>query len=356
MTVVGMGLVFFAVFPGCETAAVEGTSCVENLRAQSRSPARSFDVLLVVDRSVSMSSYVDTLEEHLEELGIGMDSADVDLHLSSIAADLGAGGVRARDCSAGEGDFVFELQEPWWRCSDLRTASCSITNRTAPLGETTACVGAFGSGAVEPPRPFDAILRVLDSREPELEGFLRPNATFVAIVITAGDDASTVGAEELLAALQARSPPNGNHLLYIIAPAGSVRLDAAVDQRFIHFSAIEDREWAIFDFFVGPLTPFTGRCLPDTELVDTDPNNPGVQLAGEFQIEESSGPGDLETIPWCQMATPSRPHPGTGLPCAWLDLDPGPEFGSCSAVVFLEAPRGQRVRGVLQREIDCPEP
>jgi hypothetical protein len=66
----------------------------------------------------------------------------------------------------------------------------AVTNASGAFVDTVACLGAFGAGDCTPNQPLAAAVQALDPTNAAWDGFLRPDAALVVVIIAATDDAS----------------------------------------------------------------------------------------------------------------------------------------------------------------------
>lgn len=158
----------------------------------------AYDLLVIVDRSPSMADEPRSLSVNAADLGGVLETTggvSIDVHLAVVTSDLGAAGVPGCDAAGDRGRFQAAA-----RCgvdgSYLRWTNVAIDglhpNFGGTLSDAMACVLDLPLSSCPVSQPLAAALRALDGSNPANDGFRRPGATLLVVVITDGDDCSLV--------------------------------------------------------------------------------------------------------------------------------------------------------------------
>jgi hypothetical protein len=167
-------------------------------------PVRKADILVVVDDSAEtrlmQDNLVRTFPIFINRL---MDPPGLpDLHVAVISTDMGAGDGSIAGCDATGGkNGIFQYQ-PRADCTSTGLAPGATfiaddgTNRnyTGPISDVFGCIAALGESGCGFEHQLAAITRALgaDGSPPpaENQGFLRPDAFLVILLLTNEDDCS----------------------------------------------------------------------------------------------------------------------------------------------------------------------
>jgi hypothetical protein len=162
------------------------------------------DVLFVIDDSPSTNdkqqlfasnfarfvAALDAFPHGRPNLHLGVISSSVDLGTSSFGSGCPSPSpadgrlltaARVDGCAPPAGRWIEDVAAP---------GGGRTTNYTGPLDQELACIAELGTGGCGFEAPLQAIERAFDGTHPENDGFLRPNALLVVIVLTDEDDAS----------------------------------------------------------------------------------------------------------------------------------------------------------------------
>lgn len=358
VSLVALLVVALGAVAGCDgLEPAGGSSCVRTSEIWSRQQPQRIDLVLVIDRSAEMAPYLGELDEQLRGLGQAIERGTLgfNLHATSIAADLGAPGILARECTGTDARTIHDSRAPWWTCSGVPSAKgCPVGTTTSSLSDVLPCLGRFGAAGSDPRRPVDALLRIFDPREPEVPGFLRDQSIPVLIIVAAGDDQSPGAVAELFDLLVSREPSFGLFAAEIIGPEGAPRLTALAAYHGARFDSIDSNHWGLGGFTADRAVPERGRCFEGLELIDLDVHNPGLQppiSIERLDDPDRAAPGEL--VEPCQMLAPDRPHPDTPLPCYWFQPADDPSWPNCPRLFWLEAPPGRPALARFQYETRC---
>ena len=140
------------------------------------------DILFVVDDT-------NAIAPHLNVLATGF--ADIGQRLQDMKppVSLRAGFVRAGQCDTRTRGLACGVAPPE---QFLRSEWCgSMPNFSSGLAATIGCLADFGAADCAPAQPLSAALQALAaSPRPGWEGFLRPEASLMIVLVVATDDAS----------------------------------------------------------------------------------------------------------------------------------------------------------------------
>jgi hypothetical protein len=219
--VMGVPIIALALFPGCGRGTLRtdgggGASGTGGAGATFQDGwidqlGRNVDILFMVDNTAgrlvqanlerNFPTFVSTLERATGRLP--------SLHLAVITSDLGAGDGTIASCSATGGDagrFQYtargsctatNLQPGATFISDMD----GVRNFTGNLADVFTCIAATGNSGCGFEQPLASVVRALgaDGRPapPENQGFLRPEAFLLVVLLTDEDDCSVPGGSNL---------------------------------------------------------------------------------------------------------------------------------------------------------------
>lgn len=168
-------------------------------------PIRALDVLFVIDDSGSMAddqaALVAAARAHLFPQLAAQAGGLPDLHLGVISTDLGNGGGPSVPGCVGAGDDGALLIGP--ACtgigdrylSDAPAADGSrVRNYPGTLDDAFGCVAALGAIGCGFEQPLAALRRALDPAHLANQGFLRPEALLLVVLVSDEDDCSVTDA------------------------------------------------------------------------------------------------------------------------------------------------------------------
>lgn len=174
-------------------SSVDPTPSAESLTDVTLDVVRDFDILFVVDNSLSMAREQASLAANFPRLVQALDHPVTglpSLHIGVVTTDMGGGESCAPNLDAGDmvGAGCGGLTEPFIRdiANDDGTRT---TNYTGTLADTFACMADVGTGGCGFEQPFEAMRRALENN-PANAGFLREHAFLAVIFVTDEDDCS----------------------------------------------------------------------------------------------------------------------------------------------------------------------
>ena len=146
--------------------------------------SRNIDVLFVVDDTPAMTPYAGALPAGFADMAAVLEGlpqpGPASLHVGVVRAGRCDQSTRGAACGIGAGEQF--LRAEW--CE-------TVTNFSGALTDALACVGDLGTTNCEPAEPLAAAVDALATPpRPGWEGFLRPDAYLMIVVIAAGDDPS----------------------------------------------------------------------------------------------------------------------------------------------------------------------
>ena len=147
--------------------------------------SRKVDVLFVVDDTPAMAPYAGALPAGFADMAARARRtcrrpAPASLHVGVVRAGRCDQSTRGAACGVAAGEQF--LRAEW--CE-------TVTNFSGALADALACVGDLGATNCGPAQPLAAAVDALATPpRPGWEGFLRPDAYLMIVVIAAGDDAS----------------------------------------------------------------------------------------------------------------------------------------------------------------------
>ena len=146
--------------------------------------SRKIDVLFVVDDTPAMTPYAGALPAGFADMAAVLEGlpqpGPASLHVGVVRAGRCDQSTRGAACGIGAGEQF--LRAEW--CE-------TVTNFSGALTDALACVGDLGTTNCEPAEPLAAAVDALATPpRPGWEGFLRPDAYLMIVVIAAGDDPS----------------------------------------------------------------------------------------------------------------------------------------------------------------------
>jgi len=167
-------------------------------------PTRKVDMLFVIDDSSEMRLAQDNFMRNFPALMTRlMDPPGLpDLHIAVISTDMGAGDGSISGCDASGGKNGIFQYTPRGSCTATGLAPGATfiaddgTNRnyTGNLNDVVGCIAALGETGCGFEHQLSAITRALgaDGSPPpaENQGFLRPDAFLVIVLLTNEDDCS----------------------------------------------------------------------------------------------------------------------------------------------------------------------
>lgn len=321
----------------------------------------AIDLLFVVDRSGSMDGEQATLLGNARGFATNLEQIEgglPDLHMAVVTSDLGAQGVAG--CGLGDGARFLGAQ----RCG-ISGTFLSARRGDQGVADAFSCLLDLPFSACGVSQPIAAMVRALDGSEPENDGFRRPGAYLVVVVITDGDDCSLIDRSALSGlasedAVDARCamlgepplasigdsidwirPDDPKFLIGVLIADQAPRLaqlEAALPERFTRVDA-SGPNWG--DAFVqlggwGP--PIANPCFDPA--IDLQPTVPGIQPECVGSLHTQSG---STRLPWCAQ-------PGASPPCMRAHED----SQTCLDEVAIDVELGdERIVGDVWADIRC---
>jgi hypothetical protein len=161
------------------------------------------DVLFVIDDSPSTMDKQQVFASNFANFVAALDAfpdGRPNLHVGVISSSVDLGVAKGAGCptpSPADGRLqsaphVAGCTPPTghWIEDVAAPGGGRTTNYAGPLDQELACIAELGTGGCGYEAPLQAIERAFDGTHPENDGFLRPGALLVVIVLTDEDDAS----------------------------------------------------------------------------------------------------------------------------------------------------------------------
>jgi len=301
---------------------------------------RSVDILLVVDDTSAMAP-------HASALAAGLAGIGQQLAYPGPINSLHIGAVRAGSCDASTRGLACGVGGVGSPEQFLRSEWChTMTNFSSAFPDAVACLGDLGASNCGPAQPLATAVQLLAGpARAGWEGFLRPDAYLMIVVIAAQDDASgppgsLTPISELAAATKALKPDTSQILVSIIGPgdcaAGDVpgpRLTYFMSEfgAFGLYMPLCSGEWSRA---VERVTSMTNQAYPPPcvrgDVRDTVPGTPGLQASCTVEDSQLTASGSRITsgLPSCDQSAPPcwRLTPGAAWGCVGysfvIDHDP----------------------------------
>lgn len=272
-----------------------------------QSANRTLDMVFVTDDTSDVAPWQDNLRAGYPEMARVLEDLQYgipNLHIGFVRASRCAPQTRARDCGIAESE------------SFLRHEGCgTISNFSGSFADTFACLADFGTDACAPAQPFQALRDVLAQPPPPgWQGFLRPDAYLMIVVIAGRDDASNARVADLVAFIRAlKGDPASQILVSLIGPGGECttegqppRLVELVQQFGGNGNSLglcHDPTGALGQLRGGDID-IQPPCIGP--VLDVDPSTPGLQP--ECTVEDTVlAPDTLKRttlLPACDVAPP----------------------------------------------------
>ena len=270
---------------------------------------------------------------------------------------LHAGFIRAGTCDASTRGTACGVAAP---DQFVRSEWCNtITNFNygGGLGDAFACMGDLGAADCGPAQPLAAAVGWLAAwPRAGWEGFLRPDALLMVVVIAASDDPSDASGSptpvQFANALKALKPDPSMVMATVIGPTGCDG-DDIVDPRLrefvnqfgangLYISVCGGSLGAVFDraiTFVGDPAPPCLRGLRDTDLA-----TPGLQASCVAERHSLAPDHSIQNtpLPLCDDGPP---------PC--LRLAPGGGFCADSTFVWVEPAADWCQASAMNFTVEC---
>lgn len=287
---------------------------------------RKLDLLVIVDDTSAIAPYADAVRAGLAAMGRRFPSEpgpEISLHAGFIRAGTCDASTRGATCAIAAPDQF--VRSEW--CNTVTNF-----NYGGGLADAFSCMGDFGAANCGPAQPLATAVGWLASPlRPGWEGFLRPEASLMVIVIAATDDASGAPVQTFVSALKALKPDPSQVLATVVGPASGCTSDDLPDPRLYEFvnsfganglhiplcahdlGVVLDRIFIV----IGDRAP---PCLRGAR--DMDPATPGVQASCVAERHSLRSDGSIEhaALPSCDDSPPPclQLSPGDGALCDGL--------------------------------------
>jgi hypothetical protein len=280
---------------------------------------RQIDVLFVIDDTPGIAPYAETVATGIvamaDQLAALPEKDPTSLHVGVVRAGRCDAGTRGAACGVAGGEQF------------LRAEWCEmVTNFPGALTDALPCMADAGTTNCAPAQPLAVAIDALATQpRPGWEGFLRPDAYLMVVVIAAGDDASAQAPLDLAKSIKGLKADPSQTSASVIVPRSCA---ASNPTRLTEFVNQFGANGILVDLCTGPIAAAVDRITstinsslqpPCVRLVrDTDLSTPGVQPQCVFEDHLRAPDGTLTTanLPSCDVSSP---------PC-WR-LDPG--FFAC---------------------------
>jgi hypothetical protein len=297
--------------------------------------ARKLDLLLVVDDTPAIAPYADAL-------ATGFAGMAQRLTLPYGPSSVHAGFVRAGGCDPSTLAQACGIAAPE---QFLRAEWCeTLTNATPSVADTFTCLGGLDTADCGPIQPLAVAVRTLASPAAGWQGFLRPDAALMVVVIATSDDASgapgsPTAVADIVARLKALKADPSEVLVSVIGP-GSCPGDAP-PPRLLELVNSFGANGLIMGLCSAPLSAALDRafeCISSelepacvANVRDTDPQTPGLQA--DCTVTSLSRNPDGSTtqsvLPSCDVGAPPcwRFVPSTCTGPGWrFDVQQPPDW------------------------------
>lgn len=275
---------------------------------------RQIDVLFVVDDTPGIAPYAETVATGLAAMGTLLpgdpDRNPASVHVGVVRAGRCDASTRGAACGVANGEQF------------LRSELCEmVSNFPGRLTDGLPCMANFGATNCAPAQPLAAAMDAFATPpRPGWEGFLRPDAALMVVVIAGADDASPQPALDVASFVKGLKPADFSAAMTsVIVPASCA---AGPPQRLTEFANQFGAGGLVYDLCTGSIaralaqitdsinTSLRPPCV--RRVRDTDPATPGVQASCVLEDHRLTADGSLTTtmLPSCDIASP---------PCWWLD-------------------------------------
>jgi hypothetical protein len=268
---------------------------------------RAIDILFVVDDTSAIAPYSATVARGLADMATTLEALPQ-------PASLHVGFVRAGGCDASTRGAACSLTAPE---QFIREEWCEMnTNFPGAFADTFSCLGDLGAANCAPAQPLAAAQQALSAPpRPGWEGFLRPNAYLLVVIIAGGDDASGAAVSDVAAFVRGLKSDPSYAGASAIVPASCA---PAPSQRLIEFVETFGANGVLIDLcgdqLASALLQVTRRIETYTDPVcvtnvrDTDPETPGLQAACTFTDHVAPDGSFVDsTLPSCDETAGAPP-------------------------------------------------
>ena len=198
-------VLLLAVVAGCPDRTMSSDPPQSSTEVSKIIPTTDdIDVLFVIDDSPSTADKQQVFASNFANFVAALDAfpgGRPNLHVGVISSsvDLGTGSfgsgcpspspedgrllsaAKVAGCTPPTGHWIEDVAAP---------GGGRTTNYSGPLDQELACIAELGANGCGFEAPLQAVERAFDGTHPENDGFLRPDALLVVIVLTDEDDAS----------------------------------------------------------------------------------------------------------------------------------------------------------------------
>lgn len=307
---------------------------------------RKLDLLFVVDDTAAMAP-------HLDALATGFAQMAARLRSEPPPISVHVGFIRAGGCDTTTRGAVCGLAAP---DQYLSSQWCQrITNLTAAYDQSFVCLGDLGASNCGPAQPLAAAADWLTGLpRPGWEGFLRPEALLMIVVVAATDDASPAPPVELAARIKALKPEAWQTLAATIGPGDCAPGEVQAPRLFEFVNQFGSNGLSLglcsghLDAVLDRVTIYIDESLRlpcIANIRDTDLETPGLQA--DCTVEDIAlqpdGSSTHSILPNCDVSAP---------PC-WR-LTPGFCADGGSSIEFVRAPdwcSESRVNDVVECQV-----
>jgi hypothetical protein len=269
--------------------------------------SRNIDVLFVVDDTPAMAPYAGSLAAGFADMAAALEglpqTGPASLHVGVVRAGRCDQGTRGAACGIAAGEQF--LRAEW--CE-------TVTNFSGALADAFACLGDLGTTDCAPAQPLAAAVdRLATPPRPGWEGFLRPEAYLMIVVIAASDDASAQPAIDVAKLIKSSKADPSQVVVSAIMPKSCATGDPVRLTEFVNqFGA----NGLLLDLCAGQFAPALQRITetindslqpPCVRYVrDTDLDTPGLQADCVFEDHPRAPDGSwtTATLPNCDDSAP----------------------------------------------------
>jgi hypothetical protein len=283
-------------------------------RAHQFAVNRKVDILFVIDNTAAIAPYASVLAAGYADMAQALQTLPL-----SGPASLHVGFVRAESCDTGTRAAACGLAAP---DQYLRSEWCEMTtNFPGELDGTFGCLADLGAADCTPAQPLAVALRMLTGPPAAgWEGFVRPDAYLLIVVVAAADDASgtpdsPTSVSAVATAVKALKPDPAQTLVSTIVPQKCLA-GGNPAPRLTEFVNQFGGNGLIVDLCDGQLARaldrVTSTISTSTEpwcvgnVRDTDPGTPGLQADCAFEDFPRAADGSWTAVrlPRCDQSAP----------------------------------------------------
>jgi hypothetical protein len=310
---IASGLALAAVVAACDGSLpgpCEDGSCGTQAswrKTYQQTVNRKIDLLFVVDDTPAIAPFAATLAVGFADMAAVLEALP-----RPGPASLHAGVVRAGRCDQSTRGAACGLAAAE---QFLRAEWCETqTNYSGTLAGELACLADLGAANCAPAQPLAAAVDALASPpRPGWEGFLRPDAYLMVVVIAAGDDASAQRVSDLAAFIRGLKPDPFQTMASVIVPHSCA---AGPADRLIDFVTQFGANGVLIDLCQGQLAVALQQLVATispsiqppcaTNIRDVDPATPGLQAECVFEdhLLRYDGSRTTALLPSCDTAAP----------------------------------------------------